>query len=572
MDCKSFNHKEDYIQSLIEACKPLKAYYSEGKARLNLGCSGTHYDKQTMELEAFARPLWGLVPLWAGSDQNDFKDSYQEGIKNGVNKEHKEYWGKLTDHHQAFVEMATMGLGLLITPESIWYTLDAETKESFNEWLLQINEYKYSDNNWKFFGIIVNTGLKNVGARYSEEAIDEAFEKIEECYLGEGWYSDGKSDQRDYYIAFAMHFYSLIYAKVMKEADRERSEKFIKRAEIFAQDFIYWFAENGEALPYGRSLTYRFAQCCFFSALAFADVEVFSWGVMKGIVNRHFRSWWNKPIFDKEGILTIGYDYPNLNMAEGYNAPGSPYWAFKSFLILALDEQHPFWKAEEEELPKLDKIKVLKHPRMIIQRVEKDHIIALASGQYVNFEPNHTAEKYAKFAYSNYFGFNLPKSYYLLDKAVPDNMLAFERENMYYVRRKCEAVKITGDSIYSKWSPLSGVSVETELKPYKSGHLRTHTIQADFDIKAVECGFAMPDDHYPVENGICGEGHAIIQNEKGYSHIELLQGEGKGDILLCEANTNLVHPRVIMPYINLSIKKGTTVIQVYVVGLKTKIQ
>ena len=59
---------------------------------------------------------------------------------------------------------------------------------------------------------------------------------------------------------------------------------------------------------------------------------------MKGIVNRHMRSWWEKPVFDKEGLLTIGYAYPNLNMAEGYNGPGSPYWALKSFIVLAVED------------------------------------------------------------------------------------------------------------------------------------------------------------------------------------------------------------------------------------------
>ena len=31
-------------------------------------------------------------------------------------------------------------------------------------------------------------------------------------------------------------------------------------------------------------------------------------------------------------------------MAENYNAAGSPYWAFKAFLLLAVDRQHSFGK------------------------------------------------------------------------------------------------------------------------------------------------------------------------------------------------------------------------------------
>ena len=32
-----------------------------------------------------------------------------------------------------------------------------------------------------------------------------------------------------------------------------------RQAQLFAQQFVYWFDANGAALPFGRSLTYRFA-------------------------------------------------------------------------------------------------------------------------------------------------------------------------------------------------------------------------------------------------------------------------------------------------------------------------
>ena len=39
---------------------------------------------------------------------------------------------------------------------------------------------------------------------------------------------------------------------------------------------------------------------------------------------------------DRDGILTIGYCYPQMYMAERYNALRRPYWGMKSFLSLAL--------------------------------------------------------------------------------------------------------------------------------------------------------------------------------------------------------------------------------------------
>jgi hypothetical protein len=75
-------------------------------------------------------------------------------------------------------------------------------------------------------------------------------------------------------------------------------------------------------------MIYRFAVVSFWGALAYADVELpapLTWGMVKGIVLRHFRWWQNQPdIWSSSGTLTIGYSYPNMYMAESYNSPGSP--------------------------------------------------------------------------------------------------------------------------------------------------------------------------------------------------------------------------------------------------------
>ncbi|WP_375803652.1 DUF2264 domain-containing protein, partial [Enterobacter kobei] len=49
-----------------------------------------------------------------------------------------------------------------------------------------------------------------------------------------------------------------------------------------------------------------------------------------GIVLRHLRWWQQQSIVDRDGILTLGFAYPNLAMCEDYNSPGSPYWALKT--------------------------------------------------------------------------------------------------------------------------------------------------------------------------------------------------------------------------------------------------
>ena len=562
-----FRTKKDYQDAMKELCAPLVNYYSAGKALLLIGTAAAHYGVKTSGLEGFSRVLWGLVPLWISGEGSSLDGYVTEGISHGTDRNHPEYWGDYGDGEQAYVEMGALAYALLMTPEKIWEPLTAKERGNFERWLLQINSHRISDNNWLFFRVLVNCGLRRAGAAFSGEQLEADLNRVEDFYLGDGWYSDGLTAQRDYYIGFAMHFYSLVYAKVMEKEDPVRSERYRERAKLFAQDFIYWFGVRGEALPYGRSLTYRFAQGCFWSALAFADVEVFSWGVLKGIVNRHFRSWFEKPILDCENKLTVGYGYPNLHMCEGYNSAQSPYWALKSFLILALPDSHPFWKAAEEPLPALEPVRTLPHAGMIIQRGDDGFVTALASGQYAEWEPVHCSEKYEKFAYSSYFGFQVPRSSYNLNQAVPDNMLAFVRDGYYHVRRRCEEVRSGNGTTWSKWSPMEGVEVETLLTPCGTGHTRTHTIWAKQACRAVEGGFSLPWEEQSELVTQEKEGEASVSGPAGISRIAMREGTGMGGTVFCEANVNLLYPRTILPYLTYEIPAGTTRITVYVEGI-----
>lgn len=89
----------------------------------------------------------------------------------------------------------------------------------------------------------------------------------------------------------------------------------------FAKDFIHWFAPDGSALPYGRSLAYRFGQAAFWSAYVFAGCKGISLGVVKGILSRHLEWWSAQQITDRDGVLTVGYAYPNLIMQSATTRP-----------------------------------------------------------------------------------------------------------------------------------------------------------------------------------------------------------------------------------------------------------
>lgn len=73
----------------------------------------------------------------------------------------------------------------------------------------------------------------------------------------------------------------------------------------------------GAAIPFGRSLTYRFSCGAFFAPLAVAKIPdlpgpVATLGAIKGYLLRHLR-WWaahSEDIFYTDGTLNIGWIYP----------------------------------------------------------------------------------------------------------------------------------------------------------------------------------------------------------------------------------------------------------------------
>ena len=161
--------------------------------------------------------------------------------------------------------------------------------------------------------------------------MQEDFNIIESSYVGDGWYYDGNPGQIDYYVAFAIHYYALIYAHLMKHQEPKRCRTLKERSTEFYGDFVYWFANNGKEIPFGRSLTYRYAHSAPFGAMAYAELPV-DYGVLKNLVLKNLESWMEHPIFDQAGILSIGYNYANLLMSEHYNSSGSPYWSNKRLI------------------------------------------------------------------------------------------------------------------------------------------------------------------------------------------------------------------------------------------------
>lgn len=570
---KSIKHnpldsKQDLQDALRQLVRPLKPLYAAGGSRLPIKGSSAGYGEEIAGMEGFSRILWGIVPHLAGGGTDELWEDCLRGIISGTDPEHKDYWGDVGDYDQRLVEMAVLGMALSMIPERIWEPLEERQRRNLYNWLNTINSHPCHDCNWLFFHVMVNMGFYKTGQPYDKVQMEKNLQRIEQFYLGGGWYSDGEGGHSDYYVPFAIHYYGLVYSKLMEKEDPERCLRFKERAKQFAGDFIQWFSSDGAALAYGRSMTYRFAQSAFWSAFAYAEAwtGTFTPGVVKGLILRNLRWWFKQPIFDAGGVLTVGYAYPNLVMGENYNSPGSPYWALKTFLVLALEDSERFWSEPEQELPSLPALSVQREPHLVLCRQESTgHVTAFNAGHLSSNEHTHTSAKYEKFAYSSAFGFSVPRAEWGLGQAAMDSMLGLsERDNLYRVRRKNEETWIRGHVLYARWLPWSNVEVETWIVAGLPWHVRIHRITTGRSLDAAEGGFALG---LQEEQGVKVNGQDVgAVNTTGHSGIHGLLGYDEGLMVYPNANTNLLHPRTVLPTLVAALEPGTHLLAAAVYG------
>lgn len=587
---RNLKDRTDAAVLLLDIIRPLKPYYSPGRAWLCLGSSAAHYGEKAARMEGFARILWGLGPLWSGDNRSlpaayqeeceEWRSLYLEGIIHGTDPEHPEYWGDLVDFDQKMVEMAALAVSVCLAPDKLWNPLSGRQQEAVYRWFCQINEHQVHPNNWRFFRILVNMMFCILGRPWSGERMAEDMAVIENCYIHDGWYFDGQPGQMDYYIPFAIQFYSLIYAHFMKDEDPAVSKQFKERADRFSRDFIYWFSQDGNELPFGRSLTYRFAHTAFFTAMGLANVPGPGYGVMRGIVLENLKRWLERPVFDNAGILTVGYGYPNLFMSERYNAPGSPYWGLKTFLILALPDNHPFW-TDPDKKPVYQPQKLLAKPHMLVTHDKNGHVMAFTAGQRGKCF-GASREKYEKFVYSNQFAFSVSRGM-SLEEGAYDNTLAVSvgESGQFQMRDKVEKFSLTETAVYVSYTFWGGVQAESLIIPCAPWHIRIHRIRTRTAIETADGGFA-------IEAERCFE--AVPGRKSGKYEPEMVRYEkhgvfaefpwgvsgavscsgGEGELVSAFPNTNLLYNLTVIPTIRHRLAPGEHLLASCILGDRSK--
>lgn len=558
----------DLQAAMRELWRPLRPRFERDGAAATLGDNAATYGAPAAMVETFARPLWGVASLVAGGGEFADGELVRRVLADGVDPASPRYWGELGDRDQRAVEMGSLAAALWLAPGLLWEPLPEVARGHLVTWLRQINERELWDSNWRFFRVLVNGALQAVGERSDRARVRGDLERLNSFYRGDGWYADGDTPQFDYYVPMAMQFYALLYAKLAGR-DAPLATEFRARARRFAPDFAAWFAPDGSALPLGRSLAYRFAQGAFWGGLAFADEPGLPWGAIKRLHLQHLRWWLRQPIFSEDGLLSVGYGYPNQIMAEAYNAPASPYWAMKAFLPLALSAEHPFWTAEETS-PDVPEVQTPAGCEgLVVCRDEaRGHVFALSNNLPHPAGHRHTTQKYGKFVYSTAFAFGTPAGGTAPRHGAADNALLVSLDGREWrAREEFAAQPRAGRVLHSRWSPFDGVQIDTWLAPALPGHVRVHRIATTRALRVCEGGFPLAKTP-GARAASAGEGGVAAENAEAYSGIWDMAGGRKGELILPEPNTNLLFPLAWLPVLTGTVPAGETWLFTAVAGLR----
>ncbi len=309
-------------------------------------------------LEAVGRTMAGIAPWLAlpddetteGKQRKQLRVALLKGISNAVDPSNPDYLNFRTEG-QPIVDAAFMAHAFLRAPKALWEPLDTITKRRVVEEFKSLRNRSLPYNNWLLFSAITETFLLSVGEQSDPTRIDFALKKMQEWYVGDGWYSDGALFSMDYYNSFVIQpmlvdvYAVLLCFKRASEADYQLAVKRMVRHAEFQERLI---ATDGSFTPFGRSITYRsgafqlLAQTALMQQYPEKITAAQVRSAMTAMMKKMFTSCNN---FDAKGWLVLGFCGSQPEVADTYTSTGSLYLATLGFLPLGLPATDTFWTA-----------------------------------------------------------------------------------------------------------------------------------------------------------------------------------------------------------------------------------
>jgi hypothetical protein len=237
--------------------------------------------------------------------------------------------------------------------QSLWMPLDSLTKQRYIENFKGMRAIDPPYSNWLLFSSTIESFLAKVGADFDEYRVNSAIRKVEEWYVGDGWYADGPDFAFDYYSSYVFHpmyletLQSMIDSRFYSRIRyRDYYRRALKRAQRFAIVLERFISPEGTIPVFGRSIPYRLATLQPLAMMAWREQlpAGLSYAQVRGALTAVMhRMYDNANNFNEGGYLTIGFCGSQPNIADWYTNNGSLYMTSLAFLPLGLPATHPFW-------------------------------------------------------------------------------------------------------------------------------------------------------------------------------------------------------------------------------------
>ncbi len=328
---------------------------TDDHANIHLPGANSRYGPRSDSLEAFARTFLLASFRMAGDPARTgwIAEWYAAGLDAGTNPANPDRWPTPGELGQAKVEAASLAVGLALTRDVLWDKLPERVQEQLIAWFETVIGEEYPPINWVWFQIVVETFLASVGGRYSDEDIDAGLAIHDSLYRGGGWFADGPERAYDHYVGWAFQVYPQLWALMAPHDPRVAARKTLDgdRLADFLDDAAFLVGANGAPLIQGRSLIYRFAAAAPFWVGELSGHTRLSPGVARRAASGMLDYFARRGSITDDGLLSIGWHGEFAGMKQAYSGAGSPYWAAKGMLGLALPADHRVWTAVEAPLP-----------------------------------------------------------------------------------------------------------------------------------------------------------------------------------------------------------------------------
>ena len=318
-------------------------------------------NKKVLYMECFGRLMAGVAPWLTlpddataeGKQRKQLREWALASYKNAVDPQSPDYlcWGI---GGQNLVDAAYIAESFLRAYDTLWKPLDEVTKKRYLAEFAKLRHIDPPYTNWLLFSSTIESFMAKAGGDFDEYRVNSACRKVEEWYVGDGWYADGPVFAFDYYSSYVFHpmyletLQAMVDAKVNSRLDYQKYyDRELKRCQKYSIILERFISPEGTFPAFGRSIPYRMATMQPLALMAWYQKlpkDLSNGQVRAALTKVLHRMFDQENNFNEKGYLSIGFcGNGQKNVADWYTNNGSLYMTTLAFMPLGLPADHPFW-------------------------------------------------------------------------------------------------------------------------------------------------------------------------------------------------------------------------------------